>query len=415
MYRVLMVEDSRFFGTVIKKRIQSELQAEVRWVQTLSETYELLNSMANDFFIALLDLNLPDAPNGEIVDLVIGKGIPVIIFTAEYSEEVRKYIWSKKNVADYVIKEGAPTIGYIVSLIRRIHRNRFIKVLVAEDSEPFRKMVCNLLRVHQYSVFEAADGSEALKIMAEHSDIRMVVSDFGMPYTDGIQLTKKIRKKHSREQVAIIGVSAQESMSVRFIKSGANDFIRKPFSSEEFYCRITQNIEMLEHIQKIKDLSNKDYLTALYNRRYFFEVGHKLFANAKRHNMNITVAMADIDFFKQINDNYGHDAGDEVLKRISLILKNRFRESDIVSRFGGEEFCILAMNSDPAQSFGLFETVRKTVESSETRVGDKSVRHTVSIGICTELTDCLTTMIRRADLMLYKAKQQGRNCVVSDR
>ncbi len=410
-----MVEDSRFFGTVIKKRIQSELQAEVRWVQTFSETIEILNSSAHDFFIALLDLNLPDAPRGEIVDVVVEKDIPVIIFTAEYSEEVRKYIWSKKNVADYVVKEGAPAIGYIVSLIRRIHRNRFIKVLVAEDSDPFRKMVCNLLRVHQYRVFEAADGAEALKIMDENRDIRMVISDFGMPFIDGIQLTKKIRKRYSREQVAVIGVSAQEIMSVRFIKSGANDFIRKPFSSEEFYCRITQNIELLEHIQKIKDLSDKDYLTELYNRRYFFEVGHKLFANAKRQKMNIAVAMADIDFFKQINDTYGHNAGDEVLRRISLILKNRFRESDIVSRFGGEEFCILAMNSDPDQSFRLFETIRKTVESSETSVGDKVIRHTISIGICTELTDSLAGMIRRADLMLYKAKKQGRNCVVADR
>jgi diguanylate cyclase (GGDEF)-like protein len=230
---------------------------------------------------------------------------------------------------------------------------------------------------------------------------------------DGIQLTKKIRRRYNKDQVAIIGISAQEKkiLSAHFIKNGANDFIHKPFLSEEFYCRVTQNIELLERIEKIKELSNKDYMTGLYNRRYFFESGRKLFKKAEKQNYSIVIAMVDIDFFKQINDTYGHDAGDEVIKNVSGILKKRFRESDIVSRFGGEEFCILAMNMEPKHSFMLFEELRKMIEISEIRVGDKTIQTTVSIGVCATPLSSLDEMIKQADLMLYKAKKAGRNRV----
>jgi diguanylate cyclase (GGDEF)-like protein len=412
MYRILIVEDSKVFGAMTKKKIESDLGAQVEWVQTLADTVRLLSEDPG-FFVALLDLHLPDAPGGEIVDAVVSKNIPSIIFTAECSDKARKYIWSKRNVVDYVIKEGPSGVEYVISLIRRIALNRLIKVLVVDDSTVFRTLVCTLLRVHQYVVFEARGGREAIRIMDKYPDIKLIITDFDMPDMDGIQLTKKIRQRYNKEQVAIIGISAQEKkiLSAHFIKNGANDFIHKPFLSEEFYCRVTQNIELLERIEKIKELSNKDYMTGLYNRRYFFELGRKLFKESEKQDYSIVIAMVDIDFFKQINDTYGHDAGDEVIKKVSLILKQRFRESDIVSRFGGEEFCILAMNMDPNHSFTLFEELRKMIEMSEICVGDKTIKTTVSIGVCAMPLSSLDEMIKQADLMLYKAKKSGRNRV----
>lgn len=137
-----------------------------------------------------------------------------------------------------------------------------------------------------------------------------------------------------------------------------------------------------------------------------------MLASAKRQNIPIVIAMVDIDFFKNVNDTYGHDAGDEVIKNISRILKSRFRESDIVCRFGGEEFCILAVNMDPEQSVRIFEELRKHIEKSETHVDGRIIKNTVSMGIYAESADSLDRMIKQADMMLYEAKKRGRNRIV---
>ncbi len=171
---------------------------------------------------------------------------------------------------------------------------------------------------------------------------------------------------------------------------------------------------MIEHIAEIKRLSHSDFLTNLYNRRYFFELGKKFFSSAKRRNTNFSVAMIDIDHFKSVNDTYGHDAGDEVLKNVAQILKNRFRESDIVSRFGGEEFCIFAADLTRNDSIRVFEEIRNSVEQSYMTIGGESVGVTISIGVCTVPEDTLDDMIKQSDLMLYEAKRMGRNRLVCE-
>jgi diguanylate cyclase (GGDEF)-like protein len=233
-----------------------------------------------------------------------------------------------------------------------------------------------------------------------------------MPNMDGFQLIKEIRGKFSKEDISIIGMSGDNLLSARFIKLSANDFISKDFFAEEFYCRVTQNIEAIEHIKEIKDASNRDYLTNIHNRRYFYDVGQKLFENSKRKNITITVAMIDIDYFKKVNDQYGHDAGDLVLKNVAHVMQSRFRASDIVSRLGGEEFCILACNMEPESTIEIFEQLRKTIEESEIISGKNIIKATISIGICNKSMDTLDDLIKYADQMLYKAKETGRNRVV---
>ncbi|MDY7031670.1 MAG: diguanylate cyclase [Thermodesulfobacteriota bacterium] len=413
MTDILMVEDSRFFGSIIKNRIESTLNFNVQWAKTYSHAVELIDDKKSDFFVGLLDLNLPDAPLGEIVDFAVSKNIPSIVFTGEFCDDLRDRIWEKK-IIDYVLKESNGNVDYIISLIKRIYKNRSIKVLVVDDSMTSRKHVCDLLKVHQYNIFNAVNGVEAVSILDENPDIKMVITDYNMPKMDGFQLTRKIRTDHKKEEFVIIGMSAYGNniLSAKFIKNGANDFIIKPFSSEEFYCRITQNIEMNEYIAAVKDSSNRDYLTELYNRRYFFDVGKKLHAISKREERETTVAMIDIDHFKKINDVHGHDIGDAVLKRIGLILKERFRESDIVSRFGGEEFCIFALDMAHENVFRIFDELRGVIESTEMSIGEHTINVSVSIGVCSTLLNSLEQMIKQADIMLYKAKNEGRNRVL---
>lgn len=416
MSQILVVEDSRLFGSVIQQEVESRLpEFKVYWVETYAEAEALLDEQQNNFFIGLLDLNLPDAPHGEIVDLVLDRKISAIVFTGDINDEVRDRIWTK-NVADYVLKEGEQSIEYIISLINRLKRNQDIQVLVVDDSQFSRKVICDLLHVHKYSIFEAADGIEALEILKENDQIKMVITDYNMPNMDGFELTKEIRGKFGRDELTIIGLSGEGSsnLSARFIKYGANDFINKPFLQEEFYCRISQAIEMLENINKIKDLSNKDFLTGLYNRRFLFDSGNKLFASTKRALSTTTVAMLDIDYFKKINDTYGHYAGDLVLQQLAKLLQNRFRKNDIISRFGGEEFCLLLTSMEHKYIPKIFEELREKIAQEEFQFQKKTISFTVSIGICTKLHPTLEDMIDEADILLYQAKEAGRNRVIID-
>lgn len=415
MPQILIVEDSKLFGSILKNEIESELKLNVTWAQDYAEAKELLEEKDTHYSLSLLDLNLPDAPHGEVVDLVLGKGIPAIIFTGDLTSEARESFWAK-NVVDYILKEGTQSIDYIISLVNRIHKNKNIKVLVVDDTKFYRSVITQLLRIHQYNVLEACDGVEALKILKINPGVEIVLTDYNMPNMNGFELTKEIRRKYRRDDMAIIGLSDQVDgfLSAQFIKYGASDFINKPFLNEEFYCRVTQAVEAIEHVNRIKELSNKDFLTGLYNRRFFFEVGSNLYASSKRKQIKLTVALLDIDFFKKINDTHGHDAGDEVLCFLSNILKNRFRDSDIVARIGGEEFCILLVNSDYTFTFNIFEELRKSIEGAEVMVNGQMIKFTLSLGVCTRLADSLEAMVKQADLLLYQAKEEGRNRVKID-
>lgn len=409
---ILVIDNSRWFCDLVKQRIESELSFKVRCGRSLSDAADMIHGEKIKFFVAIVGLYVQDAPAGAIVDFVVSKNIPTIVFTGKFNDEIRESILSKK-VIDYVIKEDIHSLDYIISLIKRIKRNRHIKVLVVDDSAFVRDHIGELLSLHQYQVFKAPDGKKACEILEDNTDIKLIITDYRMPDMDGFQLTKRIRQKHRREELAIIGFSGQgcNKLSAKFIKNGANDFISKPFLTEEFYCRITQNIDMIEYIKAIKDASNKDYLTGLYNRRYFFESGAKMHANSKRKHITIAIAMVDIDHFKKVNDSYGHDAGDIVLVTLSKMLKDRFRESDIVSRFGGEEFCILVANMYSQYIRTTFESLREAIENTKIPIGNQSISVTVSIGVCAKLFDNLEGMIKGADAMLYQAKQGGRNMV----
>jgi diguanylate cyclase (GGDEF)-like protein len=297
--------------------------------------------------------------------------------------------------------------------VERLHRNPGIKVLVVDDSKNTRYVVGRLLHAHRYQVLEAEDGPQALAELAKHPDTRLIIVDYNMPGMDGAELVRTIRRDHAKDHLAIIGISGVEStgLTAKFIKSGANDFLHMPFLTEEFYTRVTQNIELLEYIAQIKELAEKDYLTRLYNRRYVFSAGPKLMAAQTRRGQGVVVAMLDIDHFKRVNDTYGHAAGDLVLRQMAALLSARFRTSDIVSRFGGEEFCVLATDMNAADASGVFEELRQAFEASPVRYDGQNIHYTVSIGLCTSPLDGLEAMIKAADDALYVSKNDGRNRV----
>ena len=258
MEKLLIVEDSRSSAIMIREVLSQLYSFDIDTANSLKEFQKLTSDPQNQYFLALLDLNLPDAPDGEIVDLAIDKNIPSIVYTANVNKKQRTNIW-EKGVIDYILKTGPQSISYICEIVGRIYKNREMKVLVVDDHPAFRQYIEQLLSTHQFQVFKATDGKQALDIFKSISGIKLIITDNEMPELGGIDLTIEIRKLANIEEVSIIGISAfhKADVSANFLKNGANDFIYKPFSEEEFYCRINQNLKMQESIEVQKKLNQE--------------------------------------------------------------------------------------------------------------------------------------------------------------
>ncbi|WP_320005771.1 diguanylate cyclase [Maridesulfovibrio sp.] len=410
--KVLIVEDSLTFSGILKRSVSEKLDLESEVFRCYADAKDYLENSQCEFFSALLDLNLPDAPDGEIVDLV-AKQIPSIVFTGEVSDDLRDRMWAKR-IVDYVPKDNLGNIDHVIGLVNRLQKNISTNVLIVDASATNRELCRNLLEVWHINIFEAKDGFEALKIINNGNDkISLVIVDHDLPGMDGPTLVKELRRNFSKAHLPIIGLSGVggATISAYFLKSGANDYIHKPFLTEEFYCRVTQNIENSEYISMIKHLSDHDSLTSLYNRRSLFQYGEKIFAQQRRLGTDMAVAMVDIDFLKECNETYGHSAGDEVVKNVAALLTEKFSKRDFVCRYSGGEFCILCSDIELDDVVDFFEQIRSEIEMHAIYVGTKEVSITVSIGLCSKQLGSLTEMIAVADEQLYAAKKGGRNMI----
>jgi diguanylate cyclase (GGDEF)-like protein len=411
--RILIVDDSRFFSRIVKKAIVERIGAEVVTVETLAEARTLLEGGQTKFHLALVDIILPDSSEGEAAEYLMQKRVPCIVFTSFYSEDLRKMIldW---NVMDYVIKDTPSSLSYLVDIVERVHRNRETKILVVDDSKTSRMHVRALLTGYQCQVIEAGTAQEALDTLEVQPDIRLVITDYFMPGMNGVELVQEIRKKFDRDQLSIIGIASGVSrgaLSAEFIKLGANDFLKKPFLPEEFFCRVSQNLRMLDLFSRLKDMGIRDTLTGIHNRRFFFEAGSGLFSSAKRDQLRLTAAMIDLDFIKQINDTHGHKAGDIVLKGVADLLRRQCRQTDIVARYGLDSFAILAVNLADDSIVQFFERIRNAVETLELNDNGRPLRITASFGVCHGTRESLEAMMKEAEDLLTRAKKNGRNRV----
>ena len=408
--RLLVVEDSKPIATVIKQIAQS-LKYDVVLATTLAQVEEILSG-DTDFFAATVDYALPDANDGEAIACVLSHGIPSIVMTGKMDDATRQKILAQP-VIDYIPKENSQAFLYLKRVLHWQQTNSKNAILVVDDSSSARNHIVELLKRRNFSVHTANNGVQALEKLQQQKDIKMVITDLEMPEMDGITLTNEIRKKYSREQLAVIGISGAENgiHSARFIKNGADDFLRKPFCPEEFYCRITQNIESLNNIAQIQHAANTDYLTELSNRRAFFRNASQRIAEYTKRSVPYCLAVLDIDHFKKVNDNYGHDAGDQVLKVLSLYMRKHFG-TGLTARLGGEEFAILIHGVDSDQLYNKLDDFRREIGVSALPAGDNQISITISIGVVFDSTSDLSKQMNEADNALYVAKDHGRNQIV---
>ena len=411
--RALLIDSNKGNRHLLAAGLSTNLGIQVDVSSNLAEAKNLLEDKASELFVAVANVKLKDADNGEIVDLLNSYSIPVIAFSMDGNQSLREQIVNK-FVLDYVVIKSRQHFEHIEKLVNRIRRNYTTTVLLVESSSAFRFYINDLLTNHRFKVIEAKSSEEAIGKLECHPEIKLVITESSDVGINGLELVEHIRQRYKPQSLAILGISSSDNpgISVELLKAGANDFIRKPFAIEEFYCRINQNVEILEYIEEIRNSMIRDYLTGAFNRRYLYEAGSQFYLNARRGNLSIAVAMIDADNFKVINDTYGHDIGDLVLQKIAKILQETLRMSDIVSRFGGEEFVCIINCITPDYVSQLFERVRHAIESINIETPGGVINVTVSIGVSTDLQQSLEDMINTADEAMYKAKHSGRNRVV---
>jgi diguanylate cyclase (GGDEF)-like protein len=409
--KVLIVEDSKTSMNLMRSLI-AKAQLQPICTTSLVEAKHVFSSSApEEYLCAVVDFNLPDAPNGEAIDFAIESFLPTIVITGSLDESTRTTILNKR-VVDYIPKENAQVYEYLTRLLSRLDKNKKVGVLVVDDSRVSRQSMTALLRRHNFITFEAASAEQGMESLRSHSNIRLAIIDENIPVMSGIQMISELRKTYSKEDLGIIGISSDTTsgLSARFIKSGATDYLYKPYCHEEFFCRIMQNVERLENIATIRRVSNSDYLTGLPNRRHFFT---RVAANLKVTPKSQSLAIIDIDHFKKVNDTYGHDCGDYTLKELAKLVAEYFTDYT-AARFGGEEFCVYFSNTAPEKVLQIMEDFRKAIAHKILTFEKQSLSCTVSIGLTHKSKGGINAMIRLADQHLYIAKNNGRNKVVDD-
>jgi PleD family two-component response regulator len=251
-HRIVLAEDSNLFSAMVSKRLKELLDIDV----IVCRDYEDLQfSVENASFpaaLAISNINLPGAENGEALSYLIDMSVPTIVFTGTFQESTRETILSK-DIVDYVIKDSVFAVDMLAESVCRFLTNHRHHVLIVDDSPTARALLTTQLKRYNFRTSSAESGAAALDLLKKHPDIGLMITDYNMPDIDGFELTRRIRAAYGPHQLRIIGVSSSDNrlLSARFLKAGGNDFMLRPFVNEEFYCRVNQNLDTLTKIQTL--------------------------------------------------------------------------------------------------------------------------------------------------------------------
>ncbi|HRP67975.1 MAG TPA: diguanylate cyclase [Turneriella sp.] len=291
------------------------------------------------------------------------------------------------------------------------------RILIFDDSEVERLYLEALLK-NEFHVETAKDLIDFWAHIAEDAP-DLILLDVYLPQISGFELCKQLKKNSEYASIPIIFVTSLDNANdiEEGFDVGAHDYVTKPVMQRELKARIRAALRIKHLEQELRLRSVTDYLTGPYNRRYFYEVVIANMSYAIRMRRNLCIAMLDIDFFKKVNDNYGHEAGDAVLKHFTGTIKYQIRKYDILARYGGEEFVIQFFDCTLERGLEFLNRIRDALATSPCVYESHTIYYTFSAGIVSlEEVDAdspLERMIEMADKRLYSAKKSGRNRNVS--
>ncbi len=291
-------------------------------------------------------------------------------------------------------------------------------VLVLEDDRDSRAIISIYLKQWGYNVFEASNSTDASNQLVEN-DIDIMILDWFLPGISGVDFCKKIRNEIKHKYIYAIVITGKKSRDdvVDAMSKGADDYLVKPFNFEELKYRLKAG-ERVILFHKNQRLSYDrlyyesliDSLTGIFNRKAILEKLESEFERNKRVEDKLSLILADIDHFKKINDNFGHLAGDEVLKRVGQILNETIRDYDSVGRYGGEEFLMVLPHTDINRSLKIANRIKDKMANQQFYFNKKTITITMSFGISiSQQAKNSKQLILFADKALYQAKKNGRN------
>jgi diguanylate cyclase (GGDEF)-like protein len=291
-----------------------------------------------------------------------------------------------------------------------------MRVLVVDDDALSRRLLQGLLEGLGHEVHLAVDGEEAWTLY-EQGPFEVVITDWVMPGVDGLELTRRIRKTERARYtyVLILSVLSGRGTYLQGMEAGADDFVTKPLEAEELHARLRVAERILTLQEALRVAAVRDPLTNLFNRRYLEESLEREVRRATRRTTSLGVVMVDLDHFKAFNDDFGHQAGDALLRAVGQFLQSRIRGEDIACRYGGEEFALILPDAPLDATARRAEQIRQDAEGLRIDHGGEPLGPiTLSMGVAAFPRHGATSelVLRAADAALYEAKRSGRNRVV---
>lgn len=405
--------------------------------------------------IILLDIMMPDLDGFEVTRRVKSdaetQNIPIILITAlnDYhnkikgleagadeflnkpvqSEELLTRIHSLLRMKEYQdrLSSKNKTEALFTSkadILNPQNQTQPEIVLLVENDPEYRRLLESHLSEQPYRLLTAENGRTALTLIEqEHIDCLLV--DIILPDIDGFRLCEKIQQNEAYRHIQTVGITGTKDLSakIRGIEAGFDDYLIKPINFTELQVRIKALLRKKAYIDQLQNRYHavfqqaiSDSLTGLYNNAYCKHFLKTDLQKAQRQGYPVSLIMADLDNFKQINDRYGHITGDQVLKEIAEILRRTIRITDVAARYGGEEFTLILPYTDIDMAKTLAERILRAIRNHTFAIDhvDGNLKTTISLGIATypDHATSMSKLFKNADQSLYRAKQQGKNCWV---
>jgi two-component system, cell cycle response regulator len=299
------------------------------------------------------------------------------------------------------------------------------RVLVVDDRQSSYERITSVLAT-EHAVEIESNPNQALIRAAEGNYDLMIIS-LGIENFDGLRLCSQVRSLDRTRNVPILAIAdgKDNARMARGLEIGVNDYLTRPIDKNELLARARTQIRkkryaerLRENVQQSIEMAITDALTGMYNRYYMESHLAALVEQASTRGKSLTLLMIDIDYFKSINDSFGHDAGDDVLRQLATRVRKSIRGIDLACRYGGEEFVIVMPETDMAVATIVAERLRRRIaaEPFSVQQGTRQIETTISAGIATldAADDTVASILKRADQALYRAKRDGRNRVAAD-